>query len=161
MTAGQSHDAIEATLLSPLGPVSRRWLAWTGVLFAITVAGFVAYGVQLRDGLAATGMGDTVIWGVYISNFVWFSGVSMAGTFISAILRITGAEWRRPLTRFSELTTVAALSMCAVVFESRSYVSRSCTRSSSVTCRPPERLPPPAGSRRSVPMRPATRSATG
>jgi molybdopterin-containing oxidoreductase family membrane subunit len=60
-------------------------------------------------------MGDTVIWGFYISNFVFFSGVAMAGTFISGALRMTGAEWRRPLTRFSELTTVAALSMCAVM----------------------------------------------
>lgn len=115
MSHASAREELETRLLAPLGPVSRRWLIWVGVLLAITVFGFAAYAVQLRDGLAATGMGDTVIWGVYISNFVWFSGVSMAGTFISAILRMTGAEWRRPLTRFSELTTVAALSMCALM----------------------------------------------
>jgi molybdopterin-containing oxidoreductase family membrane subunit len=115
MTDAQARQHLEAKLLAPLGAVSTSWMIWTGVLVLITLVGFVAYAVQLRDGLGATGMGDTVIWGVYISNFVFFSGVSMAGTFISSILRMTGAEWRKPLTRFSELTTVAALSMCAIM----------------------------------------------
>ena len=115
MTHAQAQQHLENTLLAPLGHVTTRWLLWMGVLLLITGVGFAAYVVQLRDGLGATGMGDTVIWGVYISNFVWFSGISMAGTFISSILRMTGAEWRRPLTRFSELTTVAALMMCAIM----------------------------------------------
>ncbi len=114
-----SHEAelqkLEARVLAPLTNTSRAWWAWAVVLLALVVAGTAAYAVQLKDGLAVTGMGDTVIWGVYISNFVFFSGVGMAGTFISGILRMTGAEWRRPLTRFSELTTVAALAMCAIM----------------------------------------------
>ena len=105
----------EDRVLAPLTGISRAWLIWLGCPLALVLFGAVAYGLQIRNGLAETGMGDTVIWGVYISNFVFFSGVSMAGTFISAILRMTGAEWRRPLTRFSELTTVAALTMCAIM----------------------------------------------
>lgn len=114
IAAGRSED-LEARVLRPLTNSSRLWVAWTVVLLATIGLGVAAYGVQLSRGLAVTGMGDTVVWGVYISNFVFFSGVSMAGTFISAILRLTGAEWRRPLTRLSELTTVAALSMCAIM----------------------------------------------
>jgi len=115
MTRDERWQRFEARALAPLGPASRIWYAWMALLLALVVVGFVAYASQLRDGLAVTGMRDSVTWGVYISNFVFFSGLSMAGTFISAILRLTGAEWRRPLTRFSELTTVAALSMCALM----------------------------------------------
>lgn len=114
-----NHEAqqreLEDRLIQPLTHNSKPWYAWMGVLLVLVVAGAAAYAVQLKNGLAVTGMGDTVTWGVYISNFVFFSGVGMAGTFISGILRLTGAEWRRPLTRFSELTTVGALTICAIM----------------------------------------------
>ena len=48
-------------------------------------------------------------WGVYIVNFVFFIGVSHAGTLVSAILRVTGAQWRRPITRMAEAITLFAL----------------------------------------------------
>ena len=106
---------LEQIAFRPLTRTSIGWYLWLGVLLLLVAIGLVAYAWQLRQGLAVTGMRDTVIWGIYISNFVFFSGVSMAGTFLSAILRMTGAEWRRPLTRVSELTTVAALMMCALM----------------------------------------------
>ena len=46
---------------------------------------------------------------MYIINFVFFIGISMAGTLISAMLRLTGAEWRRPITRMAEGITLFAL----------------------------------------------------
>lgn len=110
-----AQERFEAHIVAPLRATSRAWFLWAGTLFALVVAGGAAYAAQLRNGLAVTGMGDTVVWGVYISNFVFFSGVAMAGTFISGVLRMTGAAWRRPLTRFSELTSVAALAMCAIM----------------------------------------------
>ena len=115
MSVENDQRRFEARITEPLTHTTRVWFIWTALLVAVAAAGIGAYAVQLHNGLAATGMGDTVIWGVYISNFVFFSGVAMAGTFISGVLRMTGAEWRRPLTRFSELTTVAALAMCAIM----------------------------------------------
>ncbi|MEP7216866.1 MAG: NrfD/PsrC family molybdoenzyme membrane anchor subunit [Anaerolineaceae bacterium] len=115
MNHAAERQQLEARVLAPLTHTSRGWYLCTAVLVVLIALGTGAYVAQLRGGLAVTGMGDTVIWGVYISNFVFFSGISMAGTFISAILRMTGADWRRPLTRFSELTTVAALTMCALM----------------------------------------------
>ena len=64
---------------------------------------------QYRTGLAVTGLSRQIFWGVYITNFVFFIGISHAGTFISAVLRILKAEWRRPISRASELTTVFIL----------------------------------------------------
>jgi Ni/Fe-hydrogenase subunit HybB-like protein len=115
MNAGAAQERLEERLLQPLTHTSRAWFIWTSSLLALIALGLGAYAGQLKNGLAVTGMGDTVVWGFYISNFVFFSGVGMAGTFISGVLRMTGAEWRRPLTRFSELTTVAALTMCAIM----------------------------------------------
>lgn len=111
----KAEDRLEKTVFQPLTHTTPLWWAWLAILLVLVGTGLVAYYLQVQNGLIVTGMRDTVIWGLYISNFVFFSGISMAGTFISAILRFTGAEWRRPLTRLAELTTVAALTMCGLM----------------------------------------------
>lgn len=60
-----------------------------------------------------TGLRDHVMWGLYITNFVFFIGISHAGTLISAILRVTATDWRRPVTRLAEGITVFALLVAA------------------------------------------------
>lgn len=89
-----------------VGPSFKRWA--TG-LFAVVAWAAFAYTWQLYHGLGATGLGRPVYWGLYITNFVFFIGVSHAGTLISAILRLVGAEWRRPITRMAEVITVLVL----------------------------------------------------
>jgi molybdopterin-containing oxidoreductase family membrane subunit len=115
VSIANTEARLEARAYHPLIATSLGWFAWVAILLAIFGAGLWAYYLQIQQGLVVTGMRDTVTWGVYISNFVFFSGLSMAGTFISAILRITGARWRQPITRLAELTTVAALLMCATM----------------------------------------------
>src|ERR1035437_7759457 len=88
---------------------SPKFRAWVGLLGAVVLWGAYAYSRQLRNGLAETGMRDQISWGLYISNFVFFIGISHAGTLISAILRVTDADWRRPITRMAEGITVVAL----------------------------------------------------
>jgi molybdopterin-containing oxidoreductase family membrane subunit len=68
-----------------------------------------AYILQIRHGLIETGLGDQISWGLYISNFVFFIGISHAGTLISAILRVTNTGWRTPITRMAEGITLVAL----------------------------------------------------
>ncbi|MFQ5841717.1 MAG: NrfD/PsrC family molybdoenzyme membrane anchor subunit [Thermodesulfobacteriota bacterium] len=80
-----------------------------GFLLALTGWGAFCYILQVRYGLGATGMNQPVSWGFYITNFVFFIGISHAGTLISAILRMTRAEWRRPVTRMAEVITVVVL----------------------------------------------------
>ena len=99
----------ERDLLAALGPATRTQKVWFIVLAAVCAWGLVAYIHQLRIGLAATAMTNYFSWGVYIINFVFFIGISHAGTLVSAILRVTGAEWRRPITRMAEGITVFAL----------------------------------------------------
>src|SRR5262249_26119364 len=50
-----------------------------------------------------------MMWALYITNFVFWIGISHAGTLISAILRLTEAAWRKPVTRAAEAITVFCL----------------------------------------------------
>ena len=70
---------------------------------------FFAWGWQLTHGIGVSGLNRPVSWGIYESTFVFWIGISHAGTLISAILRVTGAEWRRPITRCAEAITLFAL----------------------------------------------------
>ncbi len=96
-------------LVGTLGPMSRRGKLWVGLLVTVVAAGLYAYVLELVFGLKVTAMREHVSWGLYMTNFVFFIGVSHAGTLISAILRVTNAEWRRPITRMAEAITVFAL----------------------------------------------------
>ncbi len=87
----------------------RAGKIWIGSLLAVIAAATAAYIYQLVNGLKVTAMREYVSWGVYITNFVFFIGISHAGTLISAILRVTNAEWRRSVTRVAEAITVFAL----------------------------------------------------
>ncbi len=88
-----------------------------GFYFAIfllmAVIGFAAYTYlhQILAGLGVTGLAQPVSWGFYIVNFVFFIGISHAGTLISAILRLSKAEWRRPITRMAEVITAIVLAI--------------------------------------------------
>ncbi len=109
------YERLERTVLSPLAQTSTGYYAFVLLLLAIIAMGLYAYIVQLNYGLLATGMHDMVIWGFYIGNFVFFLGIAMAGTVISAILRVTHAGWRTPITRMAEIVTVAALIIGALM----------------------------------------------
>ncbi|HLE77448.1 MAG TPA: polysulfide reductase, partial [bacterium] len=86
----------ERPVLRPLQRTGWGFRLLVAALLAVIAAGAYAYVTQLRLGLGVTGLNNRVTWGIYITNFVFFIGVSHAGTLISAILRVTGAEWRRP-----------------------------------------------------------------
>src|SRR3990172_12990218 len=92
MRATSPAERLEEAVLQPLRRTSRGWYLWVGFLVLVVGCGLYAYSVQLRRGLIETGMRDVVIWGFYITNFVFFIGISHAGTLISAILRVTHAE---------------------------------------------------------------------
>ena len=109
------RERAERTILNPLTQTTSGYYAFVLFLLAVIAWGFYAYIVQLRYGLVSTGMRDQVIWGFYILNFVFFVGISHVGALISAILRLTHAGWRTPITRVGELITVSALVIAAMM----------------------------------------------
>jgi len=108
------YHQIREDLFRPLSRVSRRYLFVTLIAFIVGTAGLVAWGFQLRRGMGVTGLQRPVFWGVYIVDFVFWIGISHAGTLISAILRLTDAAWRKPVTRAAEAITVFALMIGAM-----------------------------------------------
>ena len=102
---------VDPVLLAPILRTGRGYWLVIGALSAIVAWGLYAWGRQILEGLGVTGMNRPIYWGLYISNFVFFIGISHAGTLISAILRLAGAEWRRPITRAAEAITVFALAL--------------------------------------------------
>jgi len=93
----------------------RRGIIWTAILIIICCIGAFAYIKQLRKGLIVTNMGDYVSWGIYISNFVFFVAISLVGSLITAIFRLSNVPWRTPLTRISEMIAVSAITFAALI----------------------------------------------
>ncbi|HRI58655.1 MAG TPA: polysulfide reductase NrfD [Saprospiraceae bacterium] len=96
-------------------PFGRAGLLWVGLLVFICVVGLFFYIQQIRDGLGITAMRDYSTWGIYIANFVFFVAISLVGSLISAILKLSGARWRTPLTRISEMIAVSSIIFAALV----------------------------------------------
>lgn len=109
------NERLERITLNPLTQTTKGYYIFMLSLLVIVAWGFYAYIIQIRYGLMTTGMRDTVMWGLYLVNFVFFIGISHAGTLISAILRVTNAGWRTPVTRLAELITVVAISIGALM----------------------------------------------
>jgi len=79
------------------------------LLGAIAAWGLAAWGYQIHTGIGVAGIRRPVFWGLYLVDFVFWIGISHAGTLISAILRLTDANWRKPVTRAAEAITAFAL----------------------------------------------------
>lgn len=105
---------INSELLQPVMKGRRGWYATIAISGGILLAAICAFSYQLYRGIGVWGLNRPVYWAFDITNFVFWIGISHAGTLISAILRVTGAEWRRPVTRCAEAITVFALMVGAM-----------------------------------------------
>ena len=92
----------------------KRGVVWTILLSVIIIIGIVAYIDQLIKGQEVTNMRDYALWGIYISNFVFFVATSFVGSVTVAILRLTKNSWRTPLVRIAEIISVAAIIMAGI-----------------------------------------------
>lgn len=99
----------EEDIFRPIFKTGKKFYLIFFALSIISLFGLYAWLTQVKNGLGITGLNRPVYWGFYITNFVFFIGISHAGTLISAILRLTRAEWRRAITRSAEVITVLVL----------------------------------------------------
>jgi hypothetical protein len=104
------HRYNEDVLPQKFGKAGKTWVV---ILLVIIAFGVYNYIQQIRFGLSVTGLSDTVSWGIYISNFVFFVAVSLVGSLITAVLYLLNVKWRAPLTRISEVIAVSAIMFVA------------------------------------------------
>ncbi|MGZ9222903.1 MAG: hypothetical protein ACXW4Q_12415, partial [Anaerolineales bacterium] len=119
----EEHDPRESLMYDPLprgvmndmvmeSMHTTSWKFWVvlGILaFLVATCFFYAWGYMIAKGLGVAGVMRPSFWGVFLVNTVFWIGISHAGTFISAILRVFKAEFRRPFTRAAELMTTFGL----------------------------------------------------
>ena len=103
-------------LLNDLAPqkFGKKGVIWTTILVVLTIAGIIAYIDQVIKGQVVTNMNDYALWGVYISNFVFFVATSFVGTVTVAVLRLTKNSWRTPIVRIAEIISVSAIIMAGI-----------------------------------------------
>lgn len=104
-----NHD-----LLAPLQKTGRSYYLLVALLSLLVIAAGAAWTYQIQTGIGQTDLHPPVFWGIYIASFVFWVGVSHSGTFISGVLRLTNAEWRRPITRIAELMTLFSVIVAAL-----------------------------------------------
>ncbi len=122
-SAGEHGDPREHLMLDPLprGEMNAMVMEsmhktskkfWGVVIFLVLTVVFAlvgAWGYMIAEGMGVTGLTRPVYWGIFIVNTVFWIGISHAGTFISALLRVMKYEVRRPFTRAAELMTTFGL----------------------------------------------------
>jgi len=91
---------------------TTSWKFWvvTAILsIIVAVCLFGAWGYLIAEGMGVAGINRPDYWGIFIVDTVFWIGISHAGTFVSALLRVFKAEFRRPFTRAAELMTTFGL----------------------------------------------------
>jgi molybdopterin-containing oxidoreductase family membrane subunit len=102
-------DRISGIVLRPRA--GRGWRLGLALALAFTLM-FVASAVAVvAIGVGIWGIDIPVAWAFAIVNYVWWIGIGMAGTFISAALYLLRQEWRTSLNRYAEAMTVFAVAV--------------------------------------------------
>lgn len=110
------QEEMNQIMLKPMlkaGP--GYWLTVAVLALIVLVCLFGVWGYMIRWGMGVAGIRRPVFWGIFIATFVFWIGISHSGTFVSAILRVFNAEYRRPITRAAELMTTFSLA-CGGLF---------------------------------------------
>ena len=91
---------------------TTSWKFWGVTIFltlTVLICLVTAWGYLIANGMGVAGVTRPEYWGIFLVNTVFWIGISHAGTFVSALLRVVKAEFRRPFTRAAELMTTFGL----------------------------------------------------
>ncbi|WP_367195429.1 NrfD/PsrC family molybdoenzyme membrane anchor subunit [Amorphus sp. 3PC139-8] len=102
---GLSRDVSDVVLERP---TSRAWLIWALASLALTMVFAYAILHLFIAGVGIWGVNTSVVWGLALTNYVWWIGIGNAGTLISSMLYLTRQDWRSSINRFAEAMTLFA-----------------------------------------------------
>ena len=114
LLAQRTDSEINQAVLQPMMQTGKGFWVLVTILSLIVAWGVYAWGYLVYWGIGVTGKNRPVYWTLFITTFVFWVGISHAGTMISAVLRLLKADWRRPITRGAEAMTAFALMMAGL-----------------------------------------------
>ncbi|MCI8451374.1 MAG: polysulfide reductase NrfD [Eggerthellaceae bacterium] len=82
---------------------------------ALAVIGIALWVVQLSGGMVQTGMRNLDSWGLYITNFMFFVGLSAGGLIISSVPKAFGIAGFGGISKVAVWSSIAA-TVCAIAF---------------------------------------------
>lgn len=107
---GKTYADVSEDVCKPLESFpTKKWLVCFLTALACFIFGAVCVVHMLGEGLGVLGLNNTVAWGTFITNFVFWVGIGHAGTLISAILFLFRQNWRTAVNRSAEAMTIFAV----------------------------------------------------
>ena len=104
-------ESREEKLIRPMLTTGRLFYIIVPMLVVVILWAFYAWYIQLTNGFVVTGLRTPVgaIWGLYITNFVFFVAISSAGIAIASGIRLFKLKDYMALARMAELATIFSL----------------------------------------------------
>ena len=109
LTQRVSLQAVGDDILAPMWKGGPLYWALLLMSFSLMLTGAFLWNRQIDQGLGVAGITRPAGWGVYISTFVFWVGITHSGTLMSAIFHLFGVPWRASISRIAETTTLLAL----------------------------------------------------
>ena len=103
------YKEVNDTVLNMLTPPTYKWWLMLFMCLVCVAIGAYCWTRQILNGLAEAGLSHPVVWGFYITTFVFWVGIAHSGTLISAVLFLFRAHFRMPIYRLAEAMTVFAV----------------------------------------------------
>jgi len=111
----EEYMVMKRDLLQPVQHIGKWGKIWIAFLIVVCLLGVYAYYIQeTKSKYVTVSLRDYTMWGVYISNFVFFVALSLIGVLMSAVLKLTNFEWYRPLSRIAEVIALGAIMLAGV-----------------------------------------------
>ncbi|MFC1520953.1 sulfate reduction electron transfer complex DsrMKJOP subunit DsrP [Elusimicrobiota bacterium] len=91
---------------------SKKYYAWLGFLMVIIGIGTMFYLKQFYTGLAITGLGRDVTWGLYIAQFTFLVGVAASAVMVVLPYYLHDYKAFGKITVLGEALAISAVVMC-------------------------------------------------
>ncbi|MEQ6378268.1 NrfD/PsrC family molybdoenzyme membrane anchor subunit [Bacillaceae bacterium S4-13-56] len=96
-------------------PLKRMINAWTVTLGILSLLGIGAWIYQLTQGLVVTGMNNIVSWGLYITGFMFFVGLSAGGLIVSSSATVFNIKQFKAIAKPAVLLSTVCIIAAALL----------------------------------------------
>ena len=101
---GLTQPEMVRDVLGRFQEIGSRYWGWVAVLSILTLLGVVGFLIRVANGFE-----DRQAWGYYTATLIFLMTTFVATPIVSAGLRLIKANWRRSMTRATELHALAGM----------------------------------------------------